>query len=286
MMFRYKGIEFGGDTGSLLVTGFKPGAAEIRGTDTPRPNRDGTIAGRDFLGSSTWAFDISTNEQDVTGALATASALEAAWKDPAVRLAPNTLVALEYEMAGRWRRVYGRPGQYTPPDGDYLTTLGVGRITADFKVHKPGSYDATETTVTLTIVPASTGGLRAPLRAPLSTVRSSTPRAGIVTNQGDTPTPLTTTFHGPIKDPWVRSPDGWEVGVTGSLAADEWIRVDPLAGTVTRQDGQPANGRLTRKTRLSGTLLQPGATELTFGGTDLTGTAKAVLSWRHAYTSI
>ncbi|WP_343317792.1 hypothetical protein AAFM46_11030 [Arthrobacter sp. TMP15] len=286
MMFRYQGIEFGGDTGSLLVTGFKPGAAEIRGNDTARPNRDGTIAGREFLGSATWAFDISTNEQDLAEALATASALEAAWKDPAVRLAPNTLAPLSYETAGRWRRVYGRPGLYTPPDGDHLTTLGVGRITADFKVHKPGSYDDAETSVALTIVPASTGGLMAPLVAPLSTVRSSAPRAGFVTNAGDAPTPLKATIHGPITEPWVRSPEGWEVGLTGSLAYDESVTVDPLAGTVTRQDGSPANGRLTRKTRLSGTLLQPGITELTFGGIDLTGTARAVLSWRNAYTSI
>lgn len=286
MMFRFSGVDFGGRSGSLIVSGFTPGAKEIRGSDLPRPNRDGTSAGRSFLGSATWAFDLSTNEHDLAGALANAGALQSAWEDPAVRLSPNVLVPLGYELNGRWRRVYGRPDAFTGPKGDVLAKLGVGKVTCDFKVHDPLHYDDDESSVTLTIVPASTGGLMAPLVAPLSTVRSSEPRAGIVTNAGDASTPLKVLFKGPVSNPWVRGPGGWEVGVIGSLAYDESITVDPLAGTVTRQDGQPANGRLTRKTRLSGTLLQPGVTELTFGGTDLTGTATAKLSWRNAYTSI
>ena len=286
MMFRYREVEFGGRSGSLIVTGFTPGAKEIWGGDRARPNRDGTLAGRTFLGSAIWAFDLSTNQRDLTGALTTAGTLQAAWEDPAVRLAPLVLVPLQYEMDGRWRRVYGRPDAFTGPKADVLAKQGVGRVTCDFKVHDPLHYDDTESTLTLTIVPASTGGLVAPLIAPLTTVGSGAPRAGFVTNTGDAPTPLKVTFNGPVIDPWVRSPAGLEVGLTGSLAFDEWITVDPLAGTVTRQDGQPANGRLTRRTFLSGTLLQPGVTELTFGGTDLTGTATATLSWRNAYTSI
>lgn len=286
MKFRFRGVDFGGRSGSLIVSGFTPGAKEIRGSDRPRPNRDGTSVGRTFLGSATWAFDLSTNEHDLAGALAAAGALQSAWEDPAMRLAPLVLVPLQYELDGRWRRVYGRPDAFTGPKGDVLAKQGVGKVICDFKVHDPTFYDDTEDTVTLTIVPASTGGLVAPLIAPLTTVGSGAPRAGFVTNTGDAPTPLKVTFHGPVIDPWVRSPEGWEVGLTGSLAYDESITVDPLAGTVTRQDGAPANGRLTRKTRLSGTLLPPGVTELTFGGTDLTGTATAKLAWRNAYTSI
>lgn len=286
MKFRFRGVDFGGRSGSLIVSGFTPGAKEIRGSDRPRPNRDGTSVGRTFLGSATWAFDLSTNEHDLAGALAAAGALQSAWEDPAVRLAPNVLIPLDYELDGRWRRVYGRPDAFTGPKGDVLARQGVGKVTCDFKVHDPIFYDGAESSVTLTIVPASTGGLVAPLIAPLTTTGSGEPRAGFVMNAGDAATPLKVQFAGPVFEPWVRSPSGWEVGLTGSLAYDESITIDPLAGTVEWQDGRPANGRLTRKSRLTGTLLQPGVTELTFGGTDLTGTATAKLSWRNAYTSI
>lgn len=286
MMFRFGGVEFGGNTGALLVTGFNPGPAENRADDKPAPGRDGVIAGQDFLGGATWAFDLSTNRDDLGGARATAAALEAAWKDPAIRLNATAKVPLSYEMDGAWRRVYGRPGQIQGMGADVLASLGVGRLTADFRVLDPLHYEEEETAVVLTIVPATTGGLEAPLAAPLSTVRSSAPRAGQVVNGGDAATPLKVVFHGPVTDPWVRSTAGLEVGLTGSLAYDQSITVDPLAGTVTRQDGSPAAGLLTRKTRLTGTMLQPGPTELTFGGTDPTGTATATLAWRNAYTSI
>lgn len=286
MMFKFGGISFGGRSGSLIVTGFEPGAPEIRGGDVARPNRDGTIAGRNFLGSATWAFDLSTNRTSLDEARATAAALQSAWNDPAIRLNPNVLAPLSYELDGTWRRVYGRPDAFVGIKGDVLATLGVGKLVCDFKVHDPVFYDDTESSMTLTIVPASTGGLMAPLVAPLTTVGSGAPRAGFVTNSGDAATPLKVRFKGPVVDPWVRSPSGWEIGLNGSLAYDETVTVDPLAGTVTRQNGQPANGMLTRKTRLSGSLVQPGVTELTFGGTDLTGTATAQLFWRHAYQSI
>ena len=286
MKFAFAGIGFGGPAGVLIVTGFAPAPAEVLASDTPRAGRDGSIVGSDYLGASTWAFDLFTNRADFAGALTAAAALESAWKDPAIRLTPNRTVPLSYEIAGRWRRVYGRPGQFLGPVGDVRDLQGAGAITCDFRVTDPLHYDDEETTVVLTVVPATTGGLQAPLAAPLSTVRSSAPRAGQVVNAGDAATPLKVVFHGPVTDPWVRSSGGLEVGLTGSLAYDQAITVDPLAGTVTRQDGSPAAGLLTRKTRLTGTLLQPGPTELTFGGTDPTGTATATLSWRNAYTSI
>jgi hypothetical protein len=77
-----------------------------------------------------------------------------------------------------------------------------------------------------------------------------------------------------------------EVGLNATLAYDQTITVSPRDGTVTWQNGAPAGGILTRKTRLSATLLQPGSTSFSFGGTDQTGTATATLSWRNAYASI
>jgi hypothetical protein len=169
---------------------------------------------------------------------------------------------------------------------DFIAKSGIGHIVCDFQVNDPWHYDDVETSVSLTIVPATTGGLEAPLASPLSTVRSSAPRAGIVANLGDVDTALRVVFQGPVTNPWVRSSAGMEVGLTGTLAYDETVTIDPQAGTVLRQNGTPAAGLLTRKTSLTSSRLRPGTTELTFGGVDPTGTAKATLSWRNAYTSI
>jgi hypothetical protein len=274
------------DGGVLHVRAFTPGASDLVTTDAQRAQQDGVIVGRDYIGSATWAFTIDTKAGGEAGAAAADAALHAEWNNPAIRTNPNTTVPLSYQMAGRWRRVYGRPGKYAGINGDTLTRFGRGRIVCDFRVTEPYHYDDTETSVVLTIVPGTTGGLTAPLASPLSTVRSSAPRAGNVLNAGDAATPLKVTFHGPVTNPWVRSATGMEVALIGTLAYDQSVTINPRAGTVTRQDGTNAAGMLTRATRMSTTLLQPGTTVLSFGGTDPTGTATATLSWRNAYTSI
>lgn len=285
MRFVFSGVPFGGPSGDLLVTGFVPGAADRRNGDTDRPNGDGVILGRDFVGSSTWAFDLVTNRKNVEDALKTAATFGAEWNKEKTRLKPGATVPLSYEMGGRWRRVFGRPGKYVGPIGTVRAKLGVGEITCDFRVTDPLFYTDAESSAVLTIVPASTGGLMAPLVAPLSTVRSSAPRVGLVANQGDASTPLRVEFRGPIVDPYIRAAAGWRVSINGSLAYDDVVVVDARAGTVTK-NGSPAAGMLNRVTRLSAAKLPAGASELTFGGTDLTGTATATIRWRDAFTSI
>lgn len=282
--FRFDGASFGVET-PLLVTNFDPGAAEINKGDTQRSQRDGLIAGRDTLGGRTWGFSISTNTDDIETALAVERVLSSRWLAEKFRLNPLATYPLSYELAGRWRRVYGRPDRYAGINADVLSMVGAGKIECDFRVMDPLYYDETETRLTLTIVPASTGGLKAPLVGPLSTVRSSAPRAGLVENTGDQPTPLTAVFKGPVTDPWVRAEAGWEIALKGTLAHDQTVTVDARAGTVLR-GSTPVAGMLTRKSRLSTARLPVGTSELAFGGTDLTGTASVELRWRNAYTSI
>lgn len=286
MRARYKGVEFGGRSGSLIISGFDPSAPELRTNDTPKPFGDGVLAGRDYFGEGSWTFELATNEQDEVGALAAAGALASAWRDKKVRLDPGATVPLSYEVGGRWRRVYGRPGQITDPVSNVHAMLGVGRIVASFRVMDPNFYDDARTMVRLNIVPESSGGIIAPLVTPISTRMNSGRRAGLVENLGDVASPLTVTFRGPARDPKVKAAAGWEVGIVGTLAYDQTVTVDARAGTARRNDGARMAGSLTRATQLSKAFIPPGKSELTFTAIDNTGTASVDLSWHHSFSSI
>ncbi|GGL83544.1 hypothetical protein [Glutamicibacter protophormiae] len=284
MRFRFDGVEFG-DKLPLFVTDFDQGTTEYRTNDTERSQGDGMIAGRDFLGGRTWGFSVSTNMRNLPDASMVESRLAAAWHNPKHRSKSLALVPLSYELGGRWRRVYGRPSRYAGIRGDIQAVQGHGRIECDFRIHDPRYFDDVETVLPLPIVPASTGGLMAPLVAPLSTVRSSAPRAGFVDNTGTAPTPLKVIFKGPVVDPYVRSAAGWEIALNATILPGQTVTVDALAGSVLRGNA-PAAGLLTRKTRLSSAVLPTGVSDLTFGGIDPTGTASVELRWRNAYWNI
>jgi hypothetical protein len=287
MRFKLGGVEFTGDTldAPLVVRNFEPGGADVRTQDTEQDMYDGVLPGMDLLGGRLWVWDLSARGDNLDDVLAANASLEAAWRTSS-RLKPGVYVPLSYNINNRWRRVYGRPGRYSGIVPDHIAESGIGHLVCDFRVLKPAFYDDVENSVKLTIVPATTGGLEAPLASPLSTVRSSAPRAGIVTNTGDASTPLSVTFKGPITNPWVRSTAGLEIALLGTLAYDQSVTVDGMNLTVTRNTGSSASGMVTRKTNLRSSLLAPGTTEFSFGGTDSTGTATATLAWRNAYNSI
>jgi hypothetical protein len=288
MEFKLGGIDFTGEdlNAPLQVRDFQAGGADVRNNDSERSQRDGLVPGVDLLGGRLWTWELQAKGAGLADVLAANATLEAAWR-VSTRLQPGIMVPLSYQTNNRWRRVYGRPGRYTGPVPDPVADIGVGKIVCDFRVLDPFYYDDVETSVVLTMIPATNGGMMTPFVTPLSTVRSSTPRAGLLTNAGDSATPLKVKFHGPVVNPWVRSSDGsMEIGLNATLAYDKSITVSPRDGTVTWQDGTPANGLLTRKTRMQSTLLQSGSTSFSFGGTDQTGTATATLSWRNAYASI
>lgn len=286
MRFRLGGVEFSGESldEELMVRVFEPGAINRHVGDKRRPQRHGMMAGKDFLTDATWAWGISARGNNLTEVLAADAKLSAAWTPPEL-LMPGVMVPLDYEIDGRWRRVYGRPGNYQGVTPDFIADSGIGHIDCEFRVMDTRFFSGDEHSARLTIVPATTGGLMAPLVAPLSTVRSSAPRVGIVLNAGVLETPLTVDFRGPVTNPYIKAAAGWEVRLNATLAYDEIVTVDAFNGTITR-NGNPAPALLTRSSRLSSVVLPPGYSDITFGGTDLTGTATATLRWRDAHTSI
>ncbi|QUC01226.1 hypothetical protein [Cellulosimicrobium cellulans] len=283
--FEVAGVGFGTRPGDLvLVRSFEPGTQDLENQDAANPVGDGVLVGRDRARATTWSWELFTNERDEPSARAAVAPLAAAWRS-ATALPPGELMTLRYFVAGRWRRVYGRPRRWAPPVSGPALAAGRADVVCDFRVTDPLHYDDDEQTVTLQIVPPTTGGLLAPLVAPLSTARSSAPAARFITVRGDAPAPVRVTFHGPVKDPWVRG-TGWEVGLVGSIAYDGRVVVDTRTTTVLRADGASVAGMLSRRTRLAELRLAPGPHELTFGGIDPTGTAAATVAWRDAHYSL
>lgn len=286
MIFEIGGVTaYGGEEDEpLVIVDFDPGDFELKQQFTQLPWQDGVVPGSDLLGEAVWGWELAARGADLAEVLAAHAKLKRVWRDPS-RKVTGEVVPLRYYLAGRWRRVYGRPGHIETPKPNYLAIGGYGRFGAEFHVTRSAHYDDMEQSVLIPIVPASTGGLMAPLVAPLSTARSGAPRAGLLANAGDTETPVTIRFTGPIGWPLIKASTGWEIGISAVLAYDDVVVVDPIAGTVTK-NGVPAPQLLSPRSRVKGALLQPGITEVTFTGTDATGTAAAVLSWRNAYTSI
>lgn len=282
--FEFEGFRFGGNDGDVFVTAFDPGSGEVRTQDVEAPGRAALLVGRDIPSPPAWTFELVTNVTDADGALDLVSEMNRLWRLPAWRR-PGVVGELRYTVGSRSRLVVGRPRRFTLPDGGVFTQQGRAEFMCDFQLTDPRSFGSTQTSVSLTLVPESTGGLIAPLVTPLTTTVSGGTRSGFVTNTGDAPAPVTVTFHGPVTNPTVAGP-GWEIGLSGSLAYDVEITVDTLAGTVTRQDGAQVGGRLTRGTRLKQAAIAPGESEITFTGADATGTSTATVSWRSAHWSI
>lgn len=299
MRFRIGGVEFGshpsGRAGSIIVTGFDPSGAEVRSQDHPRLGCDGVLPGRDFLGASTWSFELTTNGSRALEAREIYSRLQAVWHDPRTRGSAGELVALDYEVVGTngWRRVYGRPRAFDSATGDVLMAQGAAKFGCEFEVMDPRFFSGSESglhTHTLRHFGEIVGGIIAPVVAPVRTRGGSGARSGALVNDGSTDTPVHVTFTGPVRDPRLSSGEGWEVGFTGRLRSDERVEIDPMRHTVTLYDGdgrgRPAFSQLSRRSQLSRIGIPPGLTNVFFTGLDDTNSSTAVVSWRDAYQSI
>jgi hypothetical protein len=285
--FELDGFGFGGGDHSVVIppSGFDPGSATVRDQDSVNPLGDNLRMGRDTKTPPVWAFDLMTNEYSAADALDSLDELAGIWQADSVRSTPGALSVLRYRLGGRTRRVYGRARRFAPIVQTNLWG-GVTAAVADFQLAENRYYEDELNTVSVSIVPATTGGLAGVLKAPLSTLAGGA-RQGVIQVGGRAPTPFTVTIRGPITNPWVAGP-GWKIQLNTTLAYDQSVTINTRPGvtSVKRQDGASLAGSLTRTSRLTTALLKPGPAEITFGGTDATGTATCSLSWRNAHYSL
>lgn len=284
-LFELEGLRFGG-TEPLRVSNFDPGTPENLSQDVQDPVGDGLYFGRDHLAPPSWGFDFFTNVDNWTEALELDGALRAAWLNPTLRNTPGKVVPLRYFLAGRWRRVYGRPRRFDGGDGgSVLTKLGRSEMTADFKLAHHLHYDDTEKSVQVGMVPPDFGGFAFPLEFPVvTTPRTESQRPSQFEVRGTAPTWPRITIQGPITNAVV-SVGAWRMRTVGHIAYDETLVIDaaPWAQSILRGDGAPVPGMLHPTVSLAGLALPPGLHDLRLEGSDPTGTAQATIAWRDAF---
>lgn len=298
MRFRFQGLEIGHTghrAGHVLIEGFDPGYPEVRVSDSPREGSDGTVPGRDFLGSSTLSFDLASNRRTMVEARETLREFLRAWRDQAVRTDSGVVVPLEYQAVDdpRWHRVYGRPRRSDNPDFSALMRQGLGRVTCEFEVMDVRSFAGGElgeqsTTVRQFEQGVTGGGWSFPISFPVSGAAIAGVREGFLSIGGEVATPVVIEFHGPGRRLALDGNRGWHVGLRDdvTLAYDEVITIDPLVGTVRDNFSNDRYGALDKRTPLDGVQLPPGNENVFFSGFDSTNTAHAVVRWRNAFASL
>lgn len=189
---------------------------------------------------------------------------------------------------GRYRDVAYRDGLLSPMWQSPLSAAF--GVTVDFM--DPWAYSLQEFEQTLDVAPGATGGMRTPVRFPIRFSRTPGARSRWATNEGTDPAPVTLQFNGPVTDPLVALEGHWTFRVTGTLAWDEYLVVDPrdrtaLVFSTTRADVRRAAYRMIRSgSKFSDLLLPPGQHSLRFEAVDPTFQASVKVTWPSTYRSM
>lgn len=268
----------GSDPDGLAIRAVQRSASDDRTQDRYNPRGDSVFLGRDFRSPPKWVFGLHVGHGPQDEVLRQLSSVARVWHN--APRGPGEESVLRYRVGGETRRIYGRARNFHPDPVDFFS-LGRLLATAEFHAREVVQYSDTENTVTVGLIPVSSGGIVSPLRSPMTTVAGAQ-RQGLVTVGGDVPAPVEVTFKGPVNNP-VASSTGWQIGLSTSIAYDQSVTVNSRTGTVTRSDGANLAGALTRRTYLPEARLRPGARELVFSGTDQTGTATCTLRWRDTF---
>jgi chitosanase len=270
---------------TVVVEKFSPGGADTRTQDVLSPTADVRWFGTDRRTPPTWAFDMYTDVEDAGQALGWAQNMEELWDAEELRSTPNAVVPLRYCIAGRIRRVYGRPGNFEVVP----TFVRTGRVhmVADFRLAEHTYYDDVEDKITIRTVPSDTSasGFTFPITFPLTIgAQGDSPIVEQAVVRGRRPTWTDVTFYGPSLDPWVMI-GGQRWQLRGEIGTGESIRMSgkPWQQGLLRNDGAWMAGMLGPQARLSQLRLPPGLYPVKYGAYDPTGTSRAEVAWRAAY---
>jgi hypothetical protein len=280
-------VPFGRDlTIAISKGGFDAGSFDIRNQDVSAANADYRVFGTDYKTPPTWGWKMWTNTFTEADALAWLASLAKVWDDE-VRETPNGVLPLRYSLAGRKRRVYGRPRRFTPTVDK--VNLGKIYITADFTLAEDAYYEDDEQGITLGSTAASLtpSGIHIPAVVPWTFTTVPVPRTSQMFITGDKRTWVDIDFRGPVSNPYVQI-GGLTYGLNGSIPLGRTITLSgkPWKSGVFDDLGSYYPGMLDPRARLSALSMKPATYPVTFGGIDGTGTAIATLRWRNCYRTL
>lgn len=238
------------------------------------------MMGQDFKEAPTLTFDLWSNGVDEDDARDALALLMRSWDAPVVRSSGGSVIELVHP---RGRSVFGRPRRIAPTQVNRIER-GQVEVTAAFEAVSDLWFGAPGSAL-LSLVPPLGRGLVAPLVEPL-TIQGVAQNASGFTVGGSSAAYPIIEFRGPITNPSLHA-GGWDLRVRGSLAWDEVLTVDtrPWKRSLSL-NGRPVAGMLMpSSSRLRDVTLEPGFHSVQLRGTDITGTATALVSWREAHAS-
>lgn len=267
---------------------FDPGESEWLTQDQQNTRRGVTGFGRDVRGAKTWVWESHTDQEDVESAVAVLEDFAAAWSPELLVRQPGAVTAIRYRLAGRDRRVYGRPRRFAAPPSNLILN-GYVPVTHDFSLVDSFTYDDVESSAVIPYTSsAEGGGFAFPLTFPVETLTSEGSGETQISVGGRARAYPIIRFNGPWTNPVMRT-DEWTLRWKGSIPASGWVEIDtrPWALTVLDQDGASVAGGLDRTVWLEDCWFAPGSRPfITLGGNASTGSASATVRWRNAWTSI
>lgn len=286
------GYVFGLGSDELEVDqdGFVPSTGDWVTQDAQNSRNGATVFGMDSLGAGSWAFSSFINMDDEASAIDALSRLGSIWRNQDTASSYGDVAVLRYQIAGRTRRVYGRPRRFAPIIGNLILN-GFVAVEHDFARSDANTYDDIEDTasVTMSALVSDGGGIAFPARFPLNMVPSQISPAAQAAVGGDVRTYPIVRFNGPWIGPEIIA-DSWTISLPNlSLADGEWVEVDarPWMNTVIDQEGATRGGELGRNTYLEDVFFEPQTRpEFRISGAVPSGQASCQLRWRSAHAAL
>lgn len=210
-----------------------------------------------------------------------------AMHDLAAAFAP---VATSGDVELRWREggeefvLFGRPRGARARRA--IVETGVAEIECGFVAQDPRIRSGSESTAS-TGLPTQTGGLTAPVTAPLTVDGTLSGGSASLVNDGTAAAELSLRIDGPVTSPTIvlQGPGGdlSEIRVDLTLTSSQWLEIDTAARTALLNGLPQANQRGRTVWDVDPRPLEPGTTTLRYLAGDFNATTEVTATWRSAW---
>lgn len=283
------GFVFGiGAAVSVDNEGFDPGETGWIDQDSVNSRRGHAGFGRDVLGSKSWLWSSFVDAEDVEGAVETLEAFASAWRPETLVRESGALTALRYRVAGRDRRIFGRPRRFAAPPTNLILN-GYVPVTHDFALVDSHTYDDVMSSALVPYASSSQGsGFRLPATFPVATRALEGAGSTQLSVGGTARAYPIVRFNGPWVNPVLRT-DHWSLAWKGTIPSNDWVEIDarPWVMTVLNKSGASMVEGLDRRTWLEDLWFAANTRpQVAFSGIAPGGGATALIRWRNTWNSL